>query len=148
MAESKTPLRVLIADAGQSSVEGLASLLAEREGVEVVGHADKALRVLSLLEKLHPDVVILDLGLPGDTFNHLSQLLKHQDWSPKLIVLVPYSSKILSSRCRRAGADYVFTKSEDFDLISATLQELLDTKQIADNPGSGSKTPRNLEEIQ
>jgi DNA-binding NarL/FixJ family response regulator len=129
----KVSLRVLIADAAQSSSEGFAALLAESDGIEVIGFADKALRAMAMLDKMHPDVVILDLGLPGDTFNHLSHLLKDHDWSPTLIVLVPYTSKILSSRCRRAGADYVFTKSAELDRISATLRELLEAKRLSEH---------------
>ena len=46
-----------------------------------------------------------------------------------IIVLAPYPSTVLRARCLNAGADYVFTRTIEFEQITGTLQKLLAAKQ-------------------
>jgi two-component system response regulator EvgA len=58
------PTRVLIVD-DHPSFRSVARMLLEMEGYQVVGEAPDGEAALALAEQLHPDVVLLDLGLPG-----------------------------------------------------------------------------------
>jgi two-component system, LytTR family, response regulator LytT len=58
-------LRVLVVDDERLAREELCFLLGERDGVEVVGQAGDGIEALGLLEDLAPDIVFLDVQMPG-----------------------------------------------------------------------------------
>jgi DNA-binding NarL/FixJ family response regulator len=73
-------VRIVVADDHPVVREGLQSFLGSREGFEVVGEAGDADEVVAVAERLHPDVVVLDLVMPGG--GGLAAL-------PRLVALVP-----------------------------------------------------------
>ena len=62
--ESKK-IRVLLVDDHIMVREGIKILLNEMEGISVIGEAATALKAIELVEKLNPDVVLLDMNMPG-----------------------------------------------------------------------------------
>src|ERR1700752_1086787 len=94
--EIAAPLRVLIADA---IGEELSAMLEDYDDIEVVGCAKKAIEVLILVEKLQPDVVLLDIEMPGETLGFVLKLIKRTPHPPKVMVSIPYSSLVLRERC-------------------------------------------------
>ena len=60
-----TPLRVLIADDEPLAAERLQLLLARAEGAQLVGTASDGDSAINLNEALHPDVLLLDIAMPG-----------------------------------------------------------------------------------
>ena len=65
MTASHDPIRVLIADDHVFYREGLKSMLADRAGVQVVAEAATGTEAVELAAALHPDVVLMDLKMPG-----------------------------------------------------------------------------------
>ncbi|TQJ48574.1 response regulator transcription factor [Phycicoccus sp. SLBN-51] len=59
------PIRVLLADDHPVYRDGLAALLASVEGLEVVGTAEDGLAAVALATELQPDVVVMDVQMPG-----------------------------------------------------------------------------------
>ena len=59
------PIRVLLADDHPVYREGLAALLASVDGLEVVGTAEDGLAAVALATELQPDVVVMDVQMPG-----------------------------------------------------------------------------------
>jgi DNA-binding NarL/FixJ family response regulator len=59
------PIRVLLADDHPVYREGLAALLTSVEGLEVVGTAEDGLAAVALATELQPDVVVMDVQMPG-----------------------------------------------------------------------------------
>ena len=59
------PTRVLIADDNPSFREGLNALLLSAPGLEVVGEAEDSEKAVSIAAELQPDVVLMDLNMPG-----------------------------------------------------------------------------------
>jgi DNA-binding LytR/AlgR family response regulator len=79
-------LRALVVDDEPLARDELAFLLGEAGGVEVVGHAGAAARALELTEELAPDVVFVDLRMPGPDGLALTEAI-HARW-PSLPVVV------------------------------------------------------------
>jgi DNA-binding NarL/FixJ family response regulator len=65
MGEQHSAIRVIIADDHGLVREGLTELLGLDEGVAVVGAARDGLEAVELAEKLRPDVILLDISMPG-----------------------------------------------------------------------------------
>jgi len=59
------PIRVLLADDHPVYRDGLAALLASVDGLEVVGTAEDGLSAVALATELQPDVVVMDVQMPG-----------------------------------------------------------------------------------
>lgn len=80
-------IRVLLIDDHEVLREGLASVLAREPGVEVVGSCGQAEKGLEMVEQLQPDVVTLDLTMPGMGGREAALSLLARDKAPKVVVL-------------------------------------------------------------
>lgn len=95
-------------------------MLLEKEKYEIVGEASNGVSALELARKLKPNIIILDIGLPGlDGFDVIERL-KLSDIKAKIIVLTGLSSEIYVGRCVRAGvAGFVSKDNNLTNLIGA-----------------------------
>ncbi len=113
-------IRVLIADDHPIVRKGLRTTLSEVPDISVVDEAADGLEVADRMRASSPDVVLLDLSLPGrHGFDVLVQLQKE---FPRVHVLIlsTYPEKQYAVRCLRAGArGYVTKESAPGELIAA-----------------------------
>src|SRR4051794_22149830 len=63
--QSSLPPRVVLVDDHDLFRTGLRNLLSEQDGVQIVGEADNGTEALRLVRELAPDVVVMDLNMPG-----------------------------------------------------------------------------------
>lgn len=80
-------IRVLLIDDHEVLREGLASVLSRDPGIEVVGSSGCARQGLMLVDEFRPDVVTLDLSMPGMGGREAAVALLSREDSPKLVVL-------------------------------------------------------------
>lgn len=80
-------IRVLLIDDHEVLREGLAAVLAREPGVEVVGSCGQAEKGLEMVEQLQPDVITLDLTMPGMGGREAALALLSRDNAPKVVVL-------------------------------------------------------------
>ncbi len=110
-------IRVLIVDDSATIREILSRILTELKNVEVVGQAQDAAGGLELTRQLHPDLVTLDLRMPGGSGLAVIEQLKQLEPPPIVMVLTNYPYPAYRTRCLAAGADYFLDKSTEFDRI-------------------------------
>jgi len=116
------PLKVLIADDSPVIRDRLCSLLEDEGYVEVIGLAASGSEILSHLARNYPDVVLLDLLMPGLTGLDLLPSIRRQCRHGLIIVLTNHSTKEFSDRCYQAGADHFLDKSREFERIPTLLR--------------------------
>ncbi|MGH9582115.1 MAG: response regulator [Bryobacteraceae bacterium] len=80
------PIRVLIVDGHPIAREGLRSVLAKTDDIEVVGDASEGTDALEKVIHLEPDIVLLDLGLPGA--DGMAMLRSVQTHAPRAKVIL------------------------------------------------------------
>ena len=117
-------IRVLIVDDSALIRERLKTMLSEIAGVEIVGQAEDKMEAIASNERLHPDVVILDIRLPRGDGIEVLQHIKRDTPSVIVIMLTNYSYPQYRQKCLKAGADFFFDKSTEFDKVIAVLQRL------------------------
>jgi len=97
-------IRVLLADDHTLVLAGIRGLLTKLDGVEVVGEAADGHETLRLAEELRPDVVLLDIAMPGMNGLEVAQRLSELDQAIRVIVLSMHASEEYVLRALRAGA--------------------------------------------
>lgn len=114
-------MRVLVVEDNAKAADGLARLL-RQAGHEVEVAADGPAAV-SAAENNHPDVVLLDIGLPGPCGWEVAEMLHAlpADKRPLLVAVTGYGDEEDRRRSREVGIDLHLTKPVDPD----QLQQLL-----------------------
>jgi DNA-binding NarL/FixJ family response regulator len=107
-----TPIRVLLADDHTLVRAGIRGLLQGLADVDVVGEAGDGQEALRLAESLRPDVVLLDVGMPGLNGLEVAGRIGAFDASIRVVVLSMHSSEEYVLRALRAGcAGYLLKAS-------------------------------------
>jgi DNA-binding NarL/FixJ family response regulator len=117
-------LKVLIVDDSKMVCERISMLVSEVEGMEVAGFAIDGCDAIEQNRRLEPDVVILDIRMPGKNGIEVLKEIKELSRDTVVIVLTNYPDRQHRKSCRRAGADYFFDKSVEFDKIPDVLMHL------------------------
>jgi DNA-binding NarL/FixJ family response regulator len=125
MARILTEVRVLLVDDSRVVRARLASLLDEILGVEIVGETGDAEEAVALVRSLLPDVVVLDLHMPGKTGLHALPRLVAGASPPEVIVLTNHSTPAYRRSCLARGATWFFDKSSEFHRVVEVLSAKL-----------------------
>jgi DNA-binding NarL/FixJ family response regulator len=125
-------IRVLAADDQRVVREGLALLLSLLPGVEVVGTAADGADALAQVAELRPDVVLMDLRMPGMDGVAATRRLRAEHPVVKVIVLTTYADDRSVVSALRAGADGYLTKDAGGDEIRQALERVLGGQAVID----------------
>jgi DNA-binding NarL/FixJ family response regulator len=113
-------LRILIADDHGVLRAGLRSLLNEEPGFRVVGEAESGDEVLPRARNLLPDVVLLDLNMPGADGIRVTRQIREHLPETRVLVLTVYEDEGLLREAIVAGAaGYIVKRAAEVELISA-----------------------------
>jgi len=98
-------LRVLIADDHTVVRQGIRGVLEEVEGLEVVAEAGDGEEALALVKELEPDVVVLDVNMPGKTGLEVAKALRDDGASVRILILSMHDDPEYVLQAVRVGAD-------------------------------------------
>jgi DNA-binding NarL/FixJ family response regulator len=121
-AEENPMIDVVIADDHRLVRQGISALLARAEEIDVVGEAADGREALDLVASLDPDVLVLDISMPGmNGFQALTALDSGQNGpGPPVIFLSMHEDRALVLRALAAGASgYVLKRSAPAELVAA-----------------------------
>ena len=119
---SDQPTTVLIADDQRVVREGLTMVLGLMSGVEIVGTACDGEEALALVERLRPDVVLMDLRMPHLNGVEATRRLTESGSDAKVVVLTTYADDHSVIQALRAGACGFLTKDATSPQIAAALE--------------------------
>ena len=122
--DDRVPLRVLIVDDNESFL-GAASVLLERERLQVVGVALTGADALQRAERLRPDVVLVDITLDGESGFELARRLVEHDCvgGPAVVLISTHAHEDLADLIAECPATGFLSKSE---LSADTIRRVLD----------------------
>lgn len=118
------PLRVLIADDHPIVRAGLRGELAYDEEVELVGEALNGDEALRLARELQPDVLMLDINMPGKKAIQVLKEVKRSLPDCRVLVLTAYGDSGTVLGMLKGGADGYLLKDEDPSVIHDALRAL------------------------
>jgi len=118
-------IKLLIAD-DSSLLQGyLVDTVRRFQEIRIVGHAEDVPQAVESVAKLRPDVVILDIQMPGGSGIDVLETIKKNKPSPIVIMFTNYPYPQYRKKCLAAGADFFFDKSLEFDALTDTLKSLI-----------------------
>lgn len=117
--------RILIVDDHPMMRRGVADLLADEPDLTVCSEAGDAEEALRLFAEHRPDLVIVDLALPGEGGLRLIQRLKALNSRVKLLVLSMHDEVLYAERALRAGAGGYVKKSAHSDELLDAIRRVL-----------------------
>ena len=117
-------MKIVIVDDSIVIRQRLVRQLREMDGIEVVGEADDVPVARKLVEKLKPDVAVLDIRMPSGSGADLVQELKQLKPAPTVIMLTNYPYPENRKKCMDLGADFFFDKSTEFQEVVGVLRSM------------------------
>ena len=112
---SSTPIRVVLVDDHAVIRAGMAQLLAGTDDIEVVGQAEDGARALTVVRETDPDVVLMDLQMPGVDGVTATRNIKAAGLRSDVLVLTSYSDSERIVGALDAGAVGYLLKDADPD---------------------------------
>jgi two-component system, NarL family, response regulator DevR len=110
-------IRLLIIDDHEMVREGLKAMLLAEPDFSIVGDAANAEQAFALIERLRPDVVLLDVRLPGVSGVEICRTVTEKYPESAVIILTTFTDENLVSQCIQAGArGFIVKDIERFDL--------------------------------
>ena len=116
-------MKVFIADDSEVVCERLKTMLSDLPDTEVVGQAKDVPGSIESIRTLHPDVVILDIRMPGGSGIDVLEETKKINTAPVVIVLTNYPYPQYRKKCMDLGAEYFFDKSTEFEKVPEVLKK-------------------------
>ena len=145
-------LRLVVVDDHPIVRDGLAGIFALEEDIDVVGQAGSGPEALDVVAEHDPDLVLMDLRMPGgDGFAAIRQL-RERGGHPRVLVLTTYDTERDIRRAMAAGADGYLLKDLPRDQLVAAVRELMSGSpqaHVAVSHGSQlSLTDREIEVLE
>lgn len=120
ITEATAVIRILLVDDHPVVRAGLASMLSTIAGLAVCGAASSGEEALELIDAERPDVLLLDLRMPGMTGIELLKLIRSVPFPPRALVLTSYESDEDIYRAIEAGAHgYLLKSTPQAELVAA-----------------------------
>ncbi|MGL4649682.1 MAG: response regulator, partial [Caldilineaceae bacterium] len=115
-----TPIRLLLVDDHAILRAGLRMLFAAESDLEIVGEAESGAEALAAVQELHPDVVIMDVAMPGMGGIEATRRIKELSPQTSVLALTMHEDEQYFFEMLNAGASgYVPKRAAPDDLIAA-----------------------------
>ena len=124
-AEKAKKTRILIVDDHPMTRAGLVHLINHQPEMVVDGEAEDAAQALDLLASKRPDLMLIDITLPGKSGLELVKDVKAMHPDLPMLVLSMHDESLYADRVLRAGARGYITKHEGGDKLMGAIRHVL-----------------------
>jgi DNA-binding NarL/FixJ family response regulator len=104
--------------------QGVRSVLANHQDIEVVGEADGSASLFANIAALNPDIVLLDIRMPGQNGIEITQRIKREYPQVKVILLTTYDDEEFLFGALRAGAEGYLLKSASNEVLASAIRQV------------------------
>jgi DNA-binding NarL/FixJ family response regulator len=112
--------KVLLVDDHRIVRQGLKALLANEPGIDVIGEADDGRTALTLIAELQPDVVLMDISMPGLNGIEATRQIRQRFPQVKVVILSMHANEEYVFQVLQAGATgYVLKQADSLEVLVA-----------------------------
>jgi DNA-binding NarL/FixJ family response regulator len=111
-------IRIIAVDDHPLILKALSDMLKEHPDIQLVATSNQGSQLIRLVREKQPDVAIVDLGMPADSFDPISSVRTIHEQFPnvKVLILTGYDEGLWVRELVKAGASGYMLKSDDFSL--------------------------------
>jgi len=120
---TNAPTTIVLGDDHKVILRGLRAVLDAQPGLAVVGEASDGLKVAALTERLKPDVLVLDLMMPGLSGFDVTRRVTKRLPKTRVVILTMYSSEAHVVEALRSGAMAYVVKDASADELVTAIRE-------------------------
>ena len=124
------PIRILIADDHALLRHGLVMVFALHKDLTVVGEAKNGLEAVELAKSTAPDVVIMDLSMPGVDGVEATRRIHEAVPAAKILILTTFGTSVDVARALREGASGALVKDTDDDELVKAIRSVAAGRQV------------------
>ncbi len=125
MHSSRDPIRTLVVDDSPAALHSICYFLKLLPNVIVVGTATDGRQGLASARALHPELVLIDVQMPGMNGIEAAAQLKHDLPATRVIMVTVHDSPEVRRACRQCGADGFIPKEHLNEELPALLQQII-----------------------
>jgi len=118
-------MRVILADDSELILVRLEQMLSIFPQAQLVGSYIDGLQTLNAMRKQKPDLAIIDIKMPWMSGLDVLKEIRKEDKNMKIILLSFYSSDYYRQMASQLGADYFFSKSDEFEKLEIKVGEMV-----------------------
>jgi len=125
-------MKILIVDDQQVVCQGLAAILGSEEDIEILGQGANGKEALEIVKKEKPDLVLMDLNMPGMNGVLATRELKKLYTDLPVLILTTYATDEWLFDALRAGADGYLLKDISSDLLLEAVRKTVQGESYLD----------------
>ncbi|MBA4372378.1 MAG: two-component system response regulator [Thermodesulfovibrio sp.] len=123
-------IRILFVDDNPAFLASALRFLEAETGVEVVGKAMSGTEAIEMSRHLSPDLVLMDIAMPGMDGIQATKIIKQEDPAPRIIILTLYDADEYKITASAAGADGFISKLDFADQIISSSRKLFEDSPL------------------
>jgi len=123
-------IRVMIVDDHNLVREGLKAVFEHGDDIEVVGEAGSGEQAIELVEDLEPDVILMDINMPGMNGIQATKAIKEKDQDVKIVILTMLDQEGYVYEAVKAGATGYMLKSTSSDELISAIRTVNEGKAL------------------
>lgn len=124
-------MKVLVADDSKLTCDRLSNALCGMAGVDEVLLEENATVAIQKSRRHHPDIMILDLQMPGGGGGEVLNSIAREEVRPlAAIILTNYAESEYRQACLERGADFFFDKSTQFEQVLRAVQKVFEGRNV------------------
>ncbi|GGH35569.1 response regulator transcription factor [Paenibacillus segetis] len=118
-------IRIVIAEDQRMLRGALASLLDLEDDIEVIGQAGDGAEALALIERIQPDVCLMDIEMPLKSGLDVAEILKEQSSPCRIIILTTFARPGYFERAVKTGVHGYLLKDESSDKLAESIRRVM-----------------------
>jgi len=127
-------IRVMVVDDHPIVRQGVRSLLSNCADMSLVGEADTAASALELARQTTPDVILLDIRMPGMTGVEAARLLFRQSPNSKILMLSSFDDEDYVTQALQAGVHGYILKSASDEMLAGAVRAAYRGERVLSPP--------------